>query len=218
MRYEWKGKPGEDEFGCRAWTIEKSTGDRLEGIWVDWKMVKAEGWHSKNGSKWKTMPDQMFIYRAAAFWQRAYAPEISMGLSTTEEMADVIDVANDGSVRVSTESLRAEMRRVDAEVVDTDAAPQPDAKTDAETGEIARETPAAQRTQVPEFDGAAFARRMRACTSIDVLDLAADEIREIPADLQAEMRAIYTARRAELERPAEDHPKTVRRRAPINAE
>jgi hypothetical protein len=91
LRYEWKGNPGADDFGCRAWAIEKETGERLDGIWVTWAMVKAEGWHSKNGSKWKAMPDQMFIYRAAAFWQRAYAPEISMGLITAEEVADTYE-------------------------------------------------------------------------------------------------------------------------------
>mgnify|MGYP003112305223 CR=1 FL=1 len=103
LRYEWKGEPGNDDYGCRAWAIEKETGERLDGIWITWAMVKAEGWHSKNGSKWKTMPDQMFIYRAAAFWQRAYAPEISMGLQTAEESEDTYDAKMnpDGSYGVS---------------------------------------------------------------------------------------------------------------------
>ena len=55
-------------------------------------MVKAEGWLNKSGSKWKTMPEVMFYYRAAAFWQRMYAPEISMGFSTVEELRDIEDV------------------------------------------------------------------------------------------------------------------------------
>lgn len=113
LRYEWRGEPGADDYGCRVWTIEKETGDRLEGVWVDWKMVKAEGWNSKSGSKWKTMPDQMFIYRSAAFWTRAYAPEISMGLSTQEELADIVDIRRDGSVVVTTERLRTDMQQVD---------------------------------------------------------------------------------------------------------
>lgn len=92
MRYEWQGDPGSPDYGCRAWAVELSTGERLNGIWVTWKMVKAEGWDAKNGSKWKTMPDQMFVYRAAAFWQRAYAPELAMGLQTVEDLHDVIDV------------------------------------------------------------------------------------------------------------------------------
>ena len=92
LRYEWRGEPGTPDHGCRAWAIERETGERLEGIWVTWKMVKAEGWDGKNGSKWRTMPDQMFVYRAAAFWQRAYAPELAMGLQTVEDLQDVIEV------------------------------------------------------------------------------------------------------------------------------
>lgn len=119
LRYEWKGNPGADDFGCRAWAIEKETGERLDGIWVTWAMVKAEGWHSKNGSKWKTMPDQMFIYRAAAFWQRAYAPEISMGLITAEEVADTYEAqrGSGGVYEVGGESPLSQIKP--AEVVDT---------------------------------------------------------------------------------------------------
>ena len=200
LRYEWKGKPGADDFGCRAWTVEKSTGERLNGVWVDWKMVKAEGWSKRSGSKWLTMPDQMFVYRAAAFWQRAYAPEISMGLSTAEELSDVIDVAPDGSVRVTTESLRAEMKRVDAEVVETAAAPASAAsQADPATGEIHQQQSApAQSQQTPAFDADAFAERLEACTSLDVLDLAADEIRDCPQDVQELLREVYHRRRQEL--------------------
>jgi hypothetical protein len=114
MRYEWRGEAGSPDFGCRAWAIERETGERLDGAWVDWNMVRAEGWDKKNGSKWKTMPQQMFIYRAAAFWQRAYAPEISMGLSTAEELQDinVIDVAADGSYTITREGHDIDMRQV----------------------------------------------------------------------------------------------------------
>jgi hypothetical protein len=95
LRYEWKGEPGNNDYGCRAWAIEHSTGERLDGIWVTWEMVEAEGWSSKKGSKWLTMPDQMFVYRAATFWVRAYAPELSMGLSTVEEVQDAYDTSRD---------------------------------------------------------------------------------------------------------------------------
>lgn len=110
LRYEWRGKPGDAEYGCRAWAIERETGERLDGIWVTWSMVRAEGWDAKNGSKWKTMADQMFVYRSAAFWQRAYAPELGMGLQTAEEIYDTFDAArgNDGSFSVELESLRSD--------------------------------------------------------------------------------------------------------------
>lgn len=107
MRYEWKGTPSNKDFGCRAWAIERETGEKLFGVWVTWEMVRAEGWDTKNGSKWKTMPDQMFVYRAAAFWTRAYAPELSMGLQTAEELGDVIDMeqGSDGRYVMSTDDF-----------------------------------------------------------------------------------------------------------------
>jgi hypothetical protein len=90
LRYEWT----KDRTGCRAWAIEKSTGERIEGPQVTTAMAKDEGWSTKNGSKWKTMPELMLMYRSAAFLIRTYAPEISMGLQTDDELADTY--GNDG--------------------------------------------------------------------------------------------------------------------------
>lgn len=91
LRYECNGLKG-DDYGWRCYayeTTDHAKKERLEGTWVTWRMVKAEGWNKKAGSKWLTMPEQMFRYRAAAFWQRMYAPEISMGLSTADEAEDM---------------------------------------------------------------------------------------------------------------------------------
>jgi hypothetical protein len=88
LRYEWFGEEDTDDWGCRAWTIEKSTGEKLVGAKVNIAIAKAEGWYSKNGSKWKTMPQQMLMYRAASWLVRAYAPELSMGLYCKEEIED----------------------------------------------------------------------------------------------------------------------------------
>lgn len=120
LRYEWRGKPGEADYGCRAWAIERETGERLDGIWVTWKMVNAEGWSEKKGSKWKTMPDQMFVYRCAAFWQRAYAPELGMGLQTVEDLADTFDAGrkSNGTFEVDLSSLRSDPVEPSALAVD----------------------------------------------------------------------------------------------------
>ena len=94
LRYEWRGKEGEDARACRVCAYESWDKDHKEPLYGDWvsiKMAKAEGWYDKSGSKWKTMPDQMLRYRAAAFWQRVYCPEISMGLMTSEEYEDIDD-------------------------------------------------------------------------------------------------------------------------------
>lgn len=89
LRYEWFGKLGSDDFGCRAWAVEKSTGEKLEGSVVTMALAKQEGWYQKSGSKWKTMPQQMLMYRAAAWFIRAYAPELAMGMHTADEIVDI---------------------------------------------------------------------------------------------------------------------------------
>ena len=85
LRYQWNS----DRTACRAWATEKATGDRIDGPEVNMAMAKAEGWSTKNGSKWNNMPELMLMYRAAAFLIRTYAPEISMGLQTADELEDI---------------------------------------------------------------------------------------------------------------------------------
>ena len=125
LRYEFKGTPGADDWGCRAWCVEKATEQKLCGAWVTFDIVKREGWYDrkdKDGkycSKWRTMPEQMFMYRAAAWFIRAYAPEIAMGLRTVEEQIDVGPMM-DEIIEQTAERLRQERDAVAAAV---DAAP-----------------------------------------------------------------------------------------------
>lgn len=85
LRYQWSP----DRKSCRAWAVEKATGEKIEGPEVSVAMAAAEGWSTKAGSKWKTMPELMLMYRSAAFLIRTYAPEISMGLRTDDEIIDM---------------------------------------------------------------------------------------------------------------------------------
>lgn len=92
LRYEFCGEEGKASWGCRCYAYEKRDTEHTEkllGTWVTMDMAQREGWQGKPGSKWKTMPQQMLMYRAAAFWQRTYAPEISMGLLTEDEQEDI---------------------------------------------------------------------------------------------------------------------------------
>lgn len=91
LRYEFKGTEGSDDYGCRVVAYESTDTkhkEPLAGERITMGMAKSEGWMDKKGSKWLTMPNQMLRYRAAAFWQRTYCPEISMGLLTAEEVQD----------------------------------------------------------------------------------------------------------------------------------
>jgi hypothetical protein len=48
------------------------------------------------------MPELMIRYRAAAFFSRLYAPEITMGMQTREEIIDVVgEVVNDPVVEIN---------------------------------------------------------------------------------------------------------------------
>lgn len=186
LRYEWRGDPGADGYGCRAWAVERETGERLNGIWVDWNMVRAEKWDAKNGSKWKTMPDQMFVYRAAAFWVRAYAPEISMGLSTAEEMGDVIDVDPDGSYTITTEALRP-AATVDAGPTNDEPKPK-------------KPTPKPKADDGPTMTYAQVRAQIESAADLDALDVAASSITAVADDeQQGELSAIYKARRATMQ-------------------
>lgn len=91
IRYQMEGEPGTDEYGCRAWATEKATGEKLVGPLVTLGIAKKEGWFNKNGSKWQSMPDQMLRYRSAAWFINTIAPELSMGLPTSDEAQDIED-------------------------------------------------------------------------------------------------------------------------------
>lgn len=86
LRFKMEGEG--DEYGCTAWAKDHS-GEVLEGPKVTWKMAKEEGWATKGGSKWKTMPELMFRYRAAAFFGRLYAPDVLMGMGSADESEDI---------------------------------------------------------------------------------------------------------------------------------
>lgn len=93
VRFVCEGK--DEEYGCFAWAYDQ-TGEKIEGPKVTLKMANAEGWVSKNGSKWKTMPELMLRYRAAAFFGRLYAPDVLMGMYTADEAEDIAgsEIAN----------------------------------------------------------------------------------------------------------------------------
>lgn len=84
--------PELDNVVCVAYAIEKATGKELVSPPVSIRMAVCEGWYSKDGSKWPTMPELMLRYRAASYWVSTFAPEMAMGFRTTEEARDIEDV------------------------------------------------------------------------------------------------------------------------------
>lgn len=184
LRYEWIGERGKDSWGCRAWAIEKDTEQKIVGPDVTIELAKKEGWADKSGSKWKTIPQLMLMYRAAAWMIRAYAPEIAMGLQTAEEIGDVIDVERgaDGTFQATLETLRAE-----------------DAKVAGAAGATAID-PGSIPTRAPvKPDTAKLIETMRGRSDLDTLDADATLIDTIDdADQRETARAVYHERREQL--------------------
>ncbi len=89
LRFRFQGTEGKPDWGCRAVAKDRETGEECVGALITLALAAAEGWSGKSGSKWKTMPEQMLCYRAAAFWTRVYAPELSLGMQTSDEVFDV---------------------------------------------------------------------------------------------------------------------------------
>ena len=139
LRFRWQGQEGTDNWGCRAVAKEKESGEELVGSLITIGMAKAEGWYSKAGSKWKTMPEQMLTYRAAAFWTRAYAPELSLGMVTSEEAHDI--AATERRRGPSTEQIREQL---------TQPAPQADAKPSVVVESVVVESEPAKPEPEPE--------------------------------------------------------------------
>jgi hypothetical protein len=96
-----------DGLGCFAWAYDIETKDKLEGPAITIGMAKKEGWFTKTGSKWQTMPELMLRYRSAAFFGRLYAPEILMGMHTTEEIQDVVE--SHGQTKIDKEAERIQL-------------------------------------------------------------------------------------------------------------
>jgi hypothetical protein len=102
LNFELKGEG--DNRSCVAFTTG-TDGQRFESPEINIKMAVAEGWMGKPGSKWKTMPDLMLRYRAAAFFGRLYCPELLMGMQSEDEVVDVV-----GSVKVDPETFLIELK------------------------------------------------------------------------------------------------------------
>ena len=96
---------------CTAHAVELATGDVVEGPPVSIQMAHDEGWATKSGSKWKTMPDLMLRYRAAAFFARTIAPEVAMGLYCEDELRDV-EAVSSGRTAVSAQEALEQARDV----------------------------------------------------------------------------------------------------------
>lgn len=104
LRFEVSGEG--ESLACYAVATDIKTDQELKGPTITMAMAKKEGWATKSGSKWITMPELMIRYRAAAFWGRLFAGDLLVGLQTQEEVIDVESV----KVSVGIDELNAKVQ------------------------------------------------------------------------------------------------------------
>ena len=102
LEYVFVGEQGKPSWGCYATAVRLSNGVRCQSDVITMDMAQMEGWLNKPGSKWKTMPRQMMMYRAAAFFARAHCSDILLGIPTKEEVQDVSGYEEEGKQTVVT--------------------------------------------------------------------------------------------------------------------
>jgi hypothetical protein len=129
---------------CYAVARDRESGEELKGERITLEMAKKEGWSTKTGSKWLTMPGQMLRYRAASFWSRAYASDMSLGMYTQDEVRDFAEPPRNvtpakANPFIAEPAEPAETVEVEAEIVQpaevevVQDAPAKKVKTSAET-------------------------------------------------------------------------------------
>lgn len=83
----YTGEKNTDSRGCYVEAVRLDDGELIQGVEVTMTMAMEEEW-TKN-KKWKTMPELMLAYRAAAFFARVHIPNALMGMSVEGEAEDI---------------------------------------------------------------------------------------------------------------------------------
>jgi hypothetical protein len=141
-----------DNWECVAYTTRKGgSGVVLESSPVSIEMAIAEGWYGKNGSKWKTMPKKMLRYRAASFWTNEFAPEISMGMKTADEIEDIAfeEVKPEVSAKVKAD-VKANANKETIGFDEPKSDPQPADKTAPDKKDDKTQAPETKEEKQPE--------------------------------------------------------------------
>lgn len=114
LRYEISGEG--ESLACYAVATDVKSEQELRGPTITMVMAKKEGWSTKSGSKWQTMPEHMIRLRAAAFWGRLYASDLLLGIQSQDEVIDVQPV----TVRAALDDLNEQINQPISVVIDDD--------------------------------------------------------------------------------------------------
>ena len=102
LRPVFFGEESTANWGCYMETYDLE-GNKVVGAKITMQMAKDEGWIDKSGSKWKTMPEQMLMYRAGAFFARVHCPDVLYGVQMADEVKDTYGYESDEKPKVTIE-------------------------------------------------------------------------------------------------------------------
>ena len=108
LEFQFIGEPNTDSHGCIAYATRLDNGKLYHSDAITIGMAKKEGWFNKGGSKWQSMPVQMMMYRAGAFFGRVHCPDVLMGLPLTDEMNDIEKPQKSDLVNILDEEMENE--------------------------------------------------------------------------------------------------------------
>ena len=151
-------------YYAQAYFTELATGEKLYSTRVDIALAKANGWLTKNESKWQTIPREMARWRSAAWLVKNYAPEVVLGFEFADELADAtVEPTTRGTVRATPrrreiilDAQSVEYREDDEPEDAADAAGFMQEMSDAETVEALQKV--AEKIAVAKLDGDDVAR------------------------------------------------------------
>ena len=118
-----------ESMRCRAFAQDRISGKWRYGTWVSIQLAKLEGWYGRSGSKWKTMPEQMLAYRAAAFFGRMHASDVIYGMQSDDELRDTYSpghepvIVGDDPASVLRDKLKHTTAQTSAPPIDVAAVP-----------------------------------------------------------------------------------------------
>jgi len=102
-----------DEVRVTAFATDLATGRVLKGSPFTLEMAYRSGLFDKADSKWPIEPESMAKKRAATRWANEFAPELALGMPTTESLQDAPEVETVDAVIIPTANPNEKLRKAD---------------------------------------------------------------------------------------------------------
>jgi len=102
-----------DEVRVTAFATDLATGRVLKGSPFTLEMAYRSGLFDKADSKWPIEPESMAKKRAATRWANEFAPELALGMPTTESLQDAPEVETVDAVIIPTANPNEKLRKAE---------------------------------------------------------------------------------------------------------